>query len=495
MRHLLLPSRYRAWRGVMPFTCITAPPAPPPEEPVLGAIFVSTTGNDDTGNGSEGNPYYSLLKASKVVQPGDTIYMRHGYYDDVGNNVYLTGYSPSPSWKTLEIRGTQANPINIRSYPGEWAIFDGKNHPYHPRTYKDGDSLEPRLVRWIGEWVNWSHLEFRNSAGGGFRGHGMNSTFKHLVCANNNAQGFDLQGRFNEVAYCLFTDTLNRANAGNTGNGWLLARLSAGFTDTQSPQYQAYYNELFGGSRITEYNLVHHCVSRLNSDDGGSCGNTFRNIVEYCVSYQSGRDVDPHIAPQKYEGMGTGYKMGRDWTKDSGMVFRYNLAIDNRDWAYASNTSEGQLCHNNTAYLGSDHFALRAGDYGANTGHNNAAVAYTAWPRTVTSDTIHTHNVAVDMNNVRGWAGGEDNLRVSNGHFLSLDISHPDFACLGEQSPLRGHGIVIEKATDVDVGAVPYGQRFAGGWKWYQVLQSYPSVRQWPKPQTTPITIPNLDPA
>lgn len=64
------------------------------------------------GTGAIDNPY-TLAEAvvSSRVQPGDTLYLRGGTY--VGDFTFL-------------VLGTQTRPVTIRSYPGEWAVIDGK---------------------------------------------------------------------------------------------------------------------------------------------------------------------------------------------------------------------------------------------------------------------------------------------------------------------------------------------------------------------------------
>jgi len=47
-------------------------------------IYVSTTGNDSTGDGSSANPYATLLKAASVAAEGDTIMLTAGNHGDLG---------------------------------------------------------------------------------------------------------------------------------------------------------------------------------------------------------------------------------------------------------------------------------------------------------------------------------------------------------------------------------------------------------------------------
>jgi hypothetical protein len=64
----------------------------------LREIFVSPTGNNSTGNGSQANPYQTLSRALQGVQPGDAIRMLPGTYaggTSIGN---LAGTSNAPIW-------------------------------------------------------------------------------------------------------------------------------------------------------------------------------------------------------------------------------------------------------------------------------------------------------------------------------------------------------------------------------------------------------------
>ncbi len=68
------------------------------------ALFVATTGNDETGNGSEGNPYATIQKAFMVASPGATIVMREGEYRtgtaliDINKRVTIQPYPHEKVW-------------------------------------------------------------------------------------------------------------------------------------------------------------------------------------------------------------------------------------------------------------------------------------------------------------------------------------------------------------------------------------------------------------
>ncbi|MBK9460327.1 MAG: right-handed parallel beta-helix repeat-containing protein [Sphingobacteriales bacterium] len=87
--------------------------------------YVATNGNDNSGNGSVGNPYKTLQHALEVAVDNDIIELRGGNYT------------------SNEIRINQNN-LTIRSYQGEWAIITA------PTNVEDATSCiwyhEPEIV-------------------------------------------------------------------------------------------------------------------------------------------------------------------------------------------------------------------------------------------------------------------------------------------------------------------------------------------------------------
>ena len=76
----------------------------------MATFYVSTTGNDTTGNGSVGSPYRTITKGYSVTNPGDTVFVRGGTYAE----------------KVLMNRsGSSGLPITIAAYPGETPIVNG----------------------------------------------------------------------------------------------------------------------------------------------------------------------------------------------------------------------------------------------------------------------------------------------------------------------------------------------------------------------------------
>jgi parallel beta-helix repeat protein len=86
--------------------------------------YVATTGNDNTGTGTIGNPYKTITKAASFLQAGDILYVRGGTYTNAN-------YNDGNRWKNEEtaeianLNGTASQYITIKPYPNETVILRG----------------------------------------------------------------------------------------------------------------------------------------------------------------------------------------------------------------------------------------------------------------------------------------------------------------------------------------------------------------------------------
>ncbi len=76
---------------------------------IAATYYVSPAGSDSK-SGLTGSPFRTIQKAANVVNPGDTVYVRGGTYNE---RVALTRSGSSRAY------------ITVRNYPGETAILDG----------------------------------------------------------------------------------------------------------------------------------------------------------------------------------------------------------------------------------------------------------------------------------------------------------------------------------------------------------------------------------
>ena len=100
-----------------------------------GSIYVSTSGKDESGDGSITNPYRTIECALTVAQPGDEIVLRGAPALD--ENRYRE-----------DVRIQQPN-ITIRSETGEWAIIECpiNDEDVHACVRFDVDSSGGKLQR------------------------------------------------------------------------------------------------------------------------------------------------------------------------------------------------------------------------------------------------------------------------------------------------------------------------------------------------------------
>src|SRR5437868_10561091 len=98
----------------------------------MATYFVSTTGNDTTGTGSQLNPYATWGKADSVALPGDTINVRGGLYPASSSIVTTASGSTSQRilWKSYDGQGIaklsgSMNNTDLWDSEGSYVDVDG----------------------------------------------------------------------------------------------------------------------------------------------------------------------------------------------------------------------------------------------------------------------------------------------------------------------------------------------------------------------------------
>lgn len=110
-------------------------------------LFVSTSGNDTTGNGSFATPWRTLYKAKSTMAAGDIVYARQGIIaasQDQFNSCFDTNRN-----------GTPTNPIAFDVYPGETATIGGVGAPCG-NSYRTIESA----TAGGGPWHDWVIANF-----------------------------------------------------------------------------------------------------------------------------------------------------------------------------------------------------------------------------------------------------------------------------------------------------------------------------------------------
>jgi hypothetical protein len=395
-----------------------------------GHLFVAPWGSD-VAPGTFEEPLRSLGRVAELAEPGDTVLLRGGVYDVMGEHVYVT----------VRMSGAPGAPIMVRSYPGEMAVFDGRGHSWHPRYEGDGRSASGhKLFQFIGEYTVWEGITFRNGVGQGFYIVGNHNVFRGVVSHDHHSDGMYLQGSFNLVENCDSFNNYSISNGGNSADG--LKMVDGNHVRT-----------LFGPDAETRGNVIRSCRFWNNSDDGIETWSSLDTLIEYTMAWSNG------YGPT---GNGMGFKLGNSSMRHSGTVIRNSIGFDNI-YNFTANGATGVTFLNNTSWRprGSIGFDLRArsapedGGEGRNYAFNNisheaATPASTRAPTNPGPPPEHTHN---------SW-----NLGMDAPGFISLEPTHEAFLALRSDSPAIDAGIDIGLpygGVRPDLGALEYGEALA----------------------------------
>ena len=271
--------------------------APVSSGPKVGSgdadYYVSPNGNDSS-SGSKSNPFKTLYKVSKVVKPGDTVFLRGGTYREFGQTYF--GYDRG-AFKT---DGKKGKPITIMSYPGERAVIDGGK-----RDYSDYKSLcSPSLFKITADYYVIKNMTFKDSAGRGLYLRGNGNVVEGVKSYDNHCDGIYMSGSNNRAENFESYNNYSKQNDGDSADGL----------------------KMLGGDN----NIVRNCLVYKNSDDGIDIWNSRKTLVENCTANDNGRGKT---------GDANGFKLG-DGSKNTGNVARNNKAENNRI-NYTTNGSSG----------------------------------------------------------------------------------------------------------------------------------------------------------
>lgn len=131
------------------FGCVKDQSKPLPKDDLYqNRYYVSPSGNDNNSGNRIDQPWKTIEKATQVLQPGDTVFIREGTY----NEIVIPQYS-----------GTKENHITYTSYPNETAIIDGSNYANTYLQYYDRGIVDLKTK----QYINIIGLKVQNSAGAG----------------------------------------------------------------------------------------------------------------------------------------------------------------------------------------------------------------------------------------------------------------------------------------------------------------------------------------
>lgn len=281
--------------------------------------YVSPTGNDTSGDGSQGKPWVSLNKAWTLVSAGDTVYLRGGTY--YYGRQSLTGKD-----------GSKERHIRVLAYPGE-----------KPSIKKAGSYANigwPRAILNIsGDYIHIRGLEIsyntqENSEGyyGLILVNGSHNIFELLDVHHNGGTGISIEynSTDNLILNCDVhhnADPLTIDKYGNAG-GIGFSHIPAGL-----------------------HNTVQGCRLWLNSDDGlDTYGSDCKFTINNCWAWYNG------YLSEKFEigGNGTGFKLGITRADYGNTILRTItncIAYKNKNSGFHQNGAVAAIeLYNNTAF-------------------------------------------------------------------------------------------------------------------------------------------------
>jgi hypothetical protein len=238
-------------------------------------IYMSTDGNDETGDGSIENPYLSLMKCQTEASSGDIVYIRGGTY---------TNFDIAKSSSTYNyIHDFTKSDITYKAYGSEKVIFDFEfaskyktNTNGEIRQRVTGFMIEEGSQNLIFEnfdctrlpTLSWDEIvaaKFSKNLTQSecFQSRGKNITFNRVNAYNNYAIGFYFAGtKSYNIAYRCDAYNNKGMDDGSKGN-------ADGF-----------------GAHGTGAEFI-ECRAWDNSDDDYDCIDSYgRNIFDKCWAFK-----------------------------------------------------------------------------------------------------------------------------------------------------------------------------------------------------------------
>ena len=286
---------------------------------IIETFWCAPNGDDQTADGSEEKPFFSLQRAANLAGPGDTIIMKAGTY------VYDARVNISNCGKSDKM-------ITLKCADGR-AMLDFSAMPYHKHSENPQQG-----IRLTGSYWHLYHIDICKASDNG------------LLIERESKEGFpENQAHDNLIEACNFYKN------GDTG---LQMKNLAAFNRVINCDSYLNCDEDQGDAdgfapklSVGDGNYFYGCRAWLNSDDGwdvfykkdsGQKDNVCV-ILENCIAYKNGfLDID-RIAP---DGNGNGFKCG---SNQGAMNIYMNrcLAIHNKAKGFDQNHNAGDIILNN----------------------------------------------------------------------------------------------------------------------------------------------------
>jgi hypothetical protein len=401
--------------------------------------FVATNGNDTANLGTITTPFATIMRAQKVVTPGDTVFIRGGKYQMSENQIA----KKQRIWSIIHFLHKSGMPgklIHYWAYPGEKPVFDMSNvKPFNQRVM---------AFNVVGSWIHLKGLEVigtqvtmtGHTQSECFHNEGSYNIYEQLSMHDGQAIGFYLSKGLNNLilncdAYRNWDYTSEGGKGGNAdGFGCHPQRGSTG-------------------------NIFRGCRAWFNSDDGYDCIRAAETVTfDHCWAFYNG-----YSSEFKNLGDGNGFKAG-GWglVKDDRVpdsipmhIIQFCVAVHNRaNGFYSNHQPGGSYWYNNTAYENGTNFNMlnRTTDITSDVpGYNHILKNNLSFePRTYETQWIDSIKSVVINNSF------SIPVKVSKADFVTLDQSQltatrkkngdlPDIDFL----KLRKNSKLIDKGVDI----------------------------------------------
>jgi len=359
--------------------------------------YVSTTGNDGTGDGSIGNPWATWEKLADVLVAGDTGYIRGGTYRST------KGAAATVVCRWDNLNGTAGNPIQIFAYPDEVPVFD----------FDDITQSAKSCYIVFLQNSNYVHI----------RGLKVLNLVQQPELDGTLAIGFNITGSsHNTIENCEAGNLSFRGFSLNSGSDYnLLLNCDAHHMADPHSNPDPYGGaDGFGrtGGSTANHNTFRYCRAWCCCDDGWDhFSSNGYSYIEGCWAFWNGYLNEYKADPA---GDGQGFKLGPGVTNQSAVtrIVKNCLSVQNRANGFDQNFLEGvgefaSHIYNNMSFDNGQwgfRFSLSSGG-NADIFRNNISYRDSGGRYSGDAGDIQDHN---------SWNGG---VSVNASDFVSLDVS------------------------------------------------------------------------
>lgn len=409
-----------------------APTAPLTFGCMTGDVWVDADNGSDTNDGAApGSAVKTLNKAGTLVTAaGMRVVVRGGTYSEYNQRTSSSTYPGAVTTFTRD--GTEADPCELRTFPGEKVIIDGSSvtRPITGGT----DANRPELLTILGDfWLvaGWPgyELELRNSAGGGLLFRDNVGCIAEFIDSHNHEGHAYL---FHTTSHCTLRYSQGREVYSTVNDG----ETSDGIQTTDS-----------------DFVTVHDCFFEYCGDDGvdfivatnSVCYNTIVRRSGYFANGVPGN------------GNGNGFKMAHVTNVYSGNYFYNCLAVECAGIGFTFNGGGATVEHCTSLRNDGHGFAI-ADDTPGDSISIRHCMGYDN--RTLPSHNMLYNNVTPDIDEYNSWniAHPSDDsafvsLAWSTDWYSAADVFASDYGKVAPASPYAGAGEAGQNLGYESVGA------------------------------------------